>query len=75
MSEYQQYLQERNSIDLLLNKGYRITRVMEDLSGATLELAKMENGERKTEVLQILTANGRRYFSVLLLGRKKAESD
>lgn len=68
MSEYQTFLQERDKIDFLLQKGYRIKNISENLSGAFLE---MENNEKETETLHVITAEGRKYFSVLLIQQQK----
>lgn len=69
MSEYQQFLQERDRIDFLIQKGYRIKKVTEHLNGDTVEFEKCENNMEETEVetLHISTPNGRKYFSVKLI--------
>lgn len=71
MSDYQQYLQERDKIDFLIQKGYVISDVKENLSGAFLEFVKVQEGEKQTETLQILTADARKYFSVILINQGK----
>ncbi len=65
MSDYQQFLDERDSIDFLIQKGYRIIGVYEHLNGANVHFSE-PNGN-VTETLLIGTANGRKYFSSLLI--------
>jgi hypothetical protein len=69
LSEYQEFLQERDRLDFMVQKGYRIKNVLENLSGAFVEF---ENTEGESETLQILTPDARKYFSVLLLKQQKA---
>ncbi|MEQ2528245.1 hypothetical protein EKG37_04270 [Robertmurraya yapensis] len=64
MSDYQQYLQERDRIDYLYQKGYKITNIKEDLEGAQIEFQRAEEDK---ETLHILTAEGRKYFSVRVI--------
>jgi len=70
MSDYQQFLQERDRIDFLIEKGYKIKSVVENLSGAILEF---EKGTGACESLQVLTANGRKYFSSLLINQQRKQ--
>jgi hypothetical protein len=72
MSENQQFLQERDRIDFLIQKGYRIKKVTESLNGDIVEFVKRENNneENKVETLHILTPNARKYFSVKLIQQK-----
>lgn len=65
MSEYQQYLAERDKIDFYIQKGYRIHQVKEHLNGATVEFVH-PNGN-VSETLLIGNANARKYFSSLLI--------
>ena len=65
MSDYQQFLDERDKIDFLIQKGYQISGVNEHLNGATVEFVH-PNGNI-TEILKIGTANARKYFTSLLL--------
>lgn len=64
MSDYQQYLQERDRIDYLYQKGYKIANIQENLEGALVEFQKTEE---EKEILHILTAEGRKYFSVKVI--------
>ncbi|MCF6408991.1 hypothetical protein [Pseudalkalibacillus salsuginis] len=68
MSDYKEYLSEREQIDLMFEKGYFIKNVQENLSGAIVTFEK--NGS-ETETLHIKTADARKYFSNLLLATSK----
>ncbi|MCP3742106.1 hypothetical protein [Rossellomorea sp. BNER] len=65
MSEYQTFLTERDQINVLLEKGYTIHGVSENLSGAFVEFKHSSLNE--TEILHITTADARKYFSNLLV--------
>jgi hypothetical protein len=65
MSDYQQYLDERDKIDFLIQKGCRISGVKEHLNGSTVEFTHPRGNV--TETLLIGTANARKYFTSLLL--------
>ncbi|RFB18071.1 hypothetical protein DZB84_03925 [Bacillus sp. HNG] len=67
MSEYQIFLQERDKIDFLLQKGYKMTSVIENLSGAFVDF---ENNVQK-ETLHIITPEGRKYFAVMLIKQQQ----
>ncbi|AST91044.1 MULTISPECIES: hypothetical protein [Sutcliffiella] len=67
MSEYQLFLQERDKMDVLLQKGYKITNVLENLSGAFVDFCK----EEEKETLHIVTPEGRKYFAVMLIKQQK----
>lgn len=69
MSDYQQFLQERDQIDFFLQKGYRIKYVTENLSGAIVDFEKGE----QIETVKILTAEGRKYFSLAIILQQKAK--
>ena len=71
MSEYQQYLQERDRIDYLTQKGYKIKNVTENLSGAFVDFERTEDSKSDAETLQVVTPEGRKYFSVVLLKQQK----
>ena len=45
MSDYQQFLQERDQIDFLLQKGYKIKKITENLNGALVDFEKGKNTE------------------------------
>ncbi|MBU8878400.1 hypothetical protein BGM26_05280 [Bacillus sp. FJAT-29790] len=69
MSDHQQFLDERDRIDFLIQKGYLINKVNENLDGAFVDFTHLE--EKKTETVRIGTANGRKYFSTLLFQQQK----
>jgi hypothetical protein len=64
MSDYNQYLTEREKIDGLVREGFQIKEVQENLSGAFVHFI---NSANKVETLHILTADARKYFSALIL--------
>lgn len=68
MSEYQEYRAEREQIDLLLNQGYQIERVTENLSGAFVDFRSLKSNDFKQ--LHIKTADARKYFTVMLIKSK-----
>lgn len=68
MSDYQEYLAEREKIDLLVNQGYQIEHVTENLSGAFVIFRS--NKATEPQQLHIKTADARKYFSTLLLKSK-----
>jgi len=72
MSEYQVFLQERNRIDFLIEKGFKITNVVENLNGSYVEFEKNGEDDEK-EVLHIATPEGRKYFTVILIQQQKLE--
>ncbi|WP_270182148.1 hypothetical protein [Alkalihalobacillus sp. CinArs1] len=68
MSEHEAYIIEREKIDYFIDRGYKISGVLENLEGAFIEFSmNTDNKEDSKETLQIKTANGRKYFSALLL--------
>ncbi len=70
MSDYQVFLQERDKIDFFLQKGYKMTTIIENLSGDFVDFEK--NGEKET--LHIVTPEGRKYFAVMLIKQQKEGS-
>lgn len=64
---YQEFLAERDKIDFLIQKGYSIRAVQENLDGAFVQFERKEKGESQTETLHIRTADGRKYFSAFLI--------
>ncbi|MBN8250318.1 hypothetical protein [Priestia flexa] len=67
MSDYQHFVAEREKIDFLIEKGFIIKSVTENLSGAFLELERIKQGKVEKEKLHILTADARKYFSGILI--------
>ncbi|MFJ8244423.1 hypothetical protein [Peribacillus asahii] len=73
MSEYQEYVKERDQIDFLIQNGYRVKYITENLDGALVEFEKSDDlSEKKKEILNILTPNARKYLSAKLLEQQKA---
>jgi len=70
MSSYKEFLGEKEKIDRLLQKSYKITSVRENLSGAFIEFTNPKNPEDKVE-LHILTADARKYFSTIIIAKQK----
>ncbi|QGG50852.1 hypothetical protein [Lysinibacillus pakistanensis] len=62
MSEHLQSTEEIEKIDDFLDSGYKIKYVYENLSGMFVEFARQE----EVVLLQILTADARKYFSAKL---------
>lgn len=69
MSDYQQFLSERDKIDFLIQKGYVIDNVVENLNGSIVDF--FHPNDNKKETIHIGTANARKYFSSLLIRQKK----
>lgn len=65
MSDYQEFLSERDKIDFLIQKGFKIENITENLSGAFVLFKHKEN--KRSATLHVKTANARKYFSNLLL--------
>ncbi|WP_042456911.1 hypothetical protein [Neobacillus dielmonensis] len=65
MSEHLQFLAQREQIDILIGKGYRIQSVKEHLNGATVEFFDAEGNQQET--LLVGNANARKYLSSLLV--------
>ncbi|WP_342046574.1 hypothetical protein [Bacillus sp. OTU530] len=64
---YQEFLTERDRIDFLIQKGYSIRAVQENLDGAFVQFGRQNDGESETETLHVRTADGRKYFSAFLI--------
>ena len=62
METYEDVLQEIAAIDAILAEGYQFKVVYENLSGTFAELEKQSD----TAMLQILTAEARKYLAVKL---------
>ncbi|WP_282033433.1 hypothetical protein [Metabacillus indicus] len=68
MSDYQEYLAERDKIDYYLGKGWKISSVTENLSGAFLVFKDQDDTEAE---MHVKTADGRKYFSAMLIAQAK----
>ena len=62
METYEDVLKEVTAIDAMLAEGYQFKVVYENLSGTFAELEKQSD----TAMLQILTAEARKYLAVKL---------
>ncbi|GAE35241.1 hypothetical protein [Halalkalibacter akibai] len=75
MSDYQDFIAEREQIDFLIEQGYQIKSVTENLSGAFVDFELVTpdpNGYKEPiERLHLLTADARKYFSSLIIAQKK----
>jgi hypothetical protein len=70
MSEYKEFLLEKEKIDSLLDQGFQIVGVIENVSGAFVTFEKGEDGEKEVRQIQIKMAEARKYFSTLLWIKK-----
>lgn len=75
MSTHREFEAEREKIDFLLEKGYIIKGVTENLSGAFLEFEYQGSNpdKQKYERLHILHADSRKYFSTILVQQQKKQ--
>jgi hypothetical protein len=68
LSDYKDYLLEKESIDNLIDQGYQIVHVTENLYGAFIDFErKNKKNERQMKQLHIKIAETRKYFSILLI--------
>ncbi|WP_257350922.1 hypothetical protein [Pseudalkalibacillus decolorationis] len=67
MSDYKEYMSEREHIDYLSVKGFVIKEMHENLSGA---FVTFEGSKDKNETLHIKTAEGRKYVSNLFIKQR-----
>lgn len=76
MSTHNEFIAERDKIDFLIDQGYQITAVTENLSGDFVEFHHVnEEGlieeNKETRTLLILNANARKYFSTLMMEQQR----
>ncbi|WP_141190354.1 hypothetical protein [Terrilactibacillus laevilacticus] len=73
MHEHQLFMKEKESIDDLVDQGYKIIGIKEDLSGAHVHFDYIDHDNRsvKTKVLHVLSADARKYFTTLLFAKEK----
>ncbi|MBN9653936.1 hypothetical protein J0K78_06645 [Halobacillus sp. GSS1] len=76
MSDHREFEAEREKIDFLLEQGYVISGVTENLSGAFVEFQYKGNDSDKSgiERLHILHPDSRKYFSTILVQQQKKQS-
>ncbi|WP_121660930.1 hypothetical protein [Metabacillus litoralis] len=70
MSEYKEFLLEKEKIDSLLDQGFQIVGVIENVSGAFVTFEKGDDGEKEVRQIQLKMAEARKYFSTLLWIKK-----
>lgn len=66
MSTYKEFLIERNQIDSLIKKGYKIKNVRETLDGAYVDFENKDEEEMYI-TLHIMNADTRKYFGSLII--------
>lgn len=73
MSAYNEFVIEREKIDYLVEKGYIIKGVTENLSGAFLEFEYrgIDSSKSKTEMLHIENADARKHFTDIIIKQRK----
>jgi hypothetical protein len=75
MSSYKEFLEEKEQIDYLVQQGYQIKGVTENLSGAFVEFELRNQSDvgnkNRTELLHISNAETRKYFSSLIILQNK----
>lgn len=69
MTTYKEFIIERNQIDSLIMKDYKITNIRETLDGAFVDFENEEETE-KLITLHIMNADARKYFATLLLSQR-----
>lgn len=72
MSAFDEFDQERQAIDELLEQGYKVIHIAEDLDGAKVTFAPGGPGQKPVELL-LLTADARKHVTtVVFTGSKPA---
>ncbi|WP_332698241.1 hypothetical protein [Halalkalibacter lacteus] len=75
MSEYKEFIAEREKIDFLIEQGYQIKAVTENLSGAFVEFElktpDSSGYKEPVERLHIKSADARKYFSSIMIIQNK----
>ncbi|TYS69211.1 hypothetical protein FZC76_08020 [Sutcliffiella horikoshii] len=77
MSDYQQYIAEKEKLDFFINKGFRIKDVEENLEGSFLVLER-HDGKKEIfheETLHIKHADSRKYFASLLIKQQQRQEN
>ncbi|NMH75045.1 hypothetical protein HF078_18365 [Bacillus sp. RO2] len=77
MSDYQQYIAEKEKIDFFINKGFRIKDVEENLEGSYLVLERHDGKKEISheETLHIKHADSRKYFASLLIKQQQRQEN
>ncbi|MTT30703.1 hypothetical protein GMB86_01570 [Terrilactibacillus sp. BCM23-1] len=73
MHEHQLFMEEKERIDNLVEQGYKITGIEENLSGAYVHFDYIDHDNRnvETQILHVLSADARKYFTTLLVAKEK----
>ena len=67
MSEYHQFIEEKEKVDFYFNEGYEVYSIIENLSGMLVEFSTTKfAGEKRIQVL-LTTAEARKYIATRLL--------
>lgn len=64
MSEYKEFLEEKNKVDHYFDEGYEILHIKETLSGMFIEFT---SPKEKSATLLLTTAEARKYIATILL--------
>jgi hypothetical protein len=70
MSAYEEFDKERQEIDSLMQQGYTVAGIFEDLDGARVKFISSEPGGAPVELL-LLTADARKHVTTLIFGGSK----
>lgn len=73
MSAFDDFDKERKEIDGLLQQGYSIIGIQEDLDGATVKFTSGVPGKSPV-MLQLLTADSRKYVTTLIFAGRQLEA-
>lgn len=67
MSEYKQFIIEKNKIDSLIEQGFQFSHVMEGLDGTFIDFYKLDRtGKKIIRRLHLQMAESRKYMASLL---------
>lgn len=69
MSAYKDFLAEKQQIDHLVEQGYVITKVTENLNGANVEFESAGQNDKQT--LHVGNADARKYFSSIVIKQQR----
>lgn len=71
LSTHSEFLKEKDKIDSLIEDGYVIKKVSDDLDGSHVEFVK----DDKKETLHVLNADSRKYYSSLIFEKQQGSED
>jgi hypothetical protein len=75
MSSWREYMKEKESINELIAKGYRVTKVTELFDGDDVRFERVSgDGTVEIEELRLVTADGRKYLGSVLIAQIRASS-